>query len=80
MLCSFFKQTASYSIVAFTEFKNIINMKALLFIVSYVKSKLYTYKCLLYATTLCLQSEKQFPAYGIGTELSLHAILNKFIL
>jgi len=36
------KQTASYSIVAFTEFKNIINMKALLFIVVlYVKSKLY---------------------------------------
>jgi len=40
----------------------------------------YIYKFLLYATTLCLQSEKQFPDYDIGTELSFHAILNKFIL
>jgi len=29
-----------------------------------------------YATTLCWQSEKQFPDCGIGTELSFHAILN----
>jgi hypothetical protein len=54
--------------------KNHVNMKALQFIVfSHVKF-------LVYAITLCLQSEKQFPDYGIETQLSFHAILNTFIL